>query len=267
MIMDKKVLRVAFIGERFLSMCIDNFIIIFVFFLLVMVSSLLGIDLGLICTLLIIIMYLCKDIFGGQTVGKRFLGIAIRDASDLRNGVNVSKLILRNITFFIIPIDFFFMLLNKDNQRLGDRIAGTTVVKLTKDENHNEDVVIENYKAFSLKKEKSLKSKIKIIIIIFIVFILFICSIITIVIATMKNSGAYKEATYQIKNNPAIIKQVGEVKGFGFMPTGSISTVNGVGEAELNIDVKGKIRDINVYVKLHKNSHEKWIIEDLEIVK
>lgn len=76
------------------------------------------------------IYILFKDIVGGQTAGRKIVGLKI-------SRVDQKKLmpidcILRNITFILFPIgelvEYIFLIFNKDNQRIGDLIAKTKIV-------------------------------------------------------------------------------------------------------------------------------------------
>lgn len=74
-----------------------------------------------------IIYYLLKDIYRGRSIGKRFVGIAIRDIENSNNIPGIIRLIIRNLTVLIWPFELIIMLLT--NRRIGDRIAKTIVIK------------------------------------------------------------------------------------------------------------------------------------------
>lgn len=81
----------------------------------------------LIILSLLYTLILCKDIYyKGQGLGKHKFGMMVVS----NNGKEASylQLILRNITFFIWPLDIIVYCINKDGKRLGDIIAGTKVV-------------------------------------------------------------------------------------------------------------------------------------------
>ncbi len=84
----------------------------------------------------------------------------------------------------------------------------------------------------------------------------------------IKTSGAYQAATFYLKNDPSIKEMVGDVKGFGFMTTGSVTstTVNGVssGQAELEIIVKGTKKFKDLTVSLEKNPNTGWVVLSVE---
>lgn len=67
-----------------------------------------------------------KDLFG-QSLGKKFAGIEIIS----NNGKKIPKykLILRNVTCFMWPIEFLVVSLSENRTRLTDRALGLKVVK------------------------------------------------------------------------------------------------------------------------------------------
>ena len=79
----------------------------------------------LICLLLLFISFLGKDLIKGQSLGKKI--IKIRVVNMRGETPNIFLLFLRNITFFIWPMEVFLWLLDK--RRIGDIIARTTVVE------------------------------------------------------------------------------------------------------------------------------------------
>jgi len=264
--MNRKVSRVSYIGERLFSFLIDYLIILIlagVFFgLLLQVNE----GLSWISFIILGILILLKDILGGQSIGKRILKIAVREEVDFQKEPKKRKLILRNITTFIWFFDLIYILFNKNNQKIGDKLAGTVVVKLVEGTEHNEEIVIEKFEEIPVNKQCNKKSLFKLIIIIGILGILFFSAIFFTIITVMKNSSAYKEALYQIQNNEKIIKQTGEIEGFGYFPNGSISINNGLGFAKLVIKVNGSKRAIHAYVELYKESDGEWKVEKLQIL-
>lgn len=70
---------------------------------------------------------LCKDCFGGQSIGKRMFNYQIVDRL---NGdiANPWKCIVRNLFYFLGIIDIAMMLYQSRGMRLGDYVAHTQVV-------------------------------------------------------------------------------------------------------------------------------------------
>ena len=81
------------------------------------------IHIAIIFILLVPILFLTKD-FNGVCVGKRICGLNIICI----NGEKPShiKLVVRNLTVIILPIEVILILLGK--RRIGDLIAGTEVI-------------------------------------------------------------------------------------------------------------------------------------------
>lgn len=69
---------------------------------------------------------LFKDVIGGQSIGKRVESIKVV----LKNGedADVLRLIARNITFVIWPIEAILVTMGRE--RIGDKLAKTKVVEI-----------------------------------------------------------------------------------------------------------------------------------------
>ena len=72
------------------------------------------------------VLVLVKDIKNGQSKGKKIMRIAVRDLSNPKQIPVKTKLILRNITLILWPIEIILLLLLK--KRIGDMISSTCVV-------------------------------------------------------------------------------------------------------------------------------------------
>lgn len=77
----------------------------------------------LLCCLILYAAFICKDAKGGQSIGKRIMKIRVVDKN--KNVPNILKLIVRNITIFIWPVEAILVLLNK--KKIGDRLTKTDV--------------------------------------------------------------------------------------------------------------------------------------------
>lgn len=148
----------AGIGERLLAFAIDILIIGSVYLLLSFVLTQIGIGQGLaVGGLLALLVYLyrlvCEVLINGQTVGKIALSIKVvkLDGSTPSFVSYFLRWLLEPIDFFIIGLGVIFIILTKNGQRVGDLLAGTTVVKMKKITATNMqnkilmDVVDENY--------------------------------------------------------------------------------------------------------------------------
>lgn len=99
-------------------------------------------------------------------------------------------------------------------------------------------------------------------------FIVFTLVIRLILIIMIPNSIAYSIAKDYIKHDSQLIKELGEIKGFGLIPSGGIQVTkdsNGEqGSASINLILKGqnKYKEVTVYVI--KNFDSNWKVEAIE---
>lgn len=124
---------------------------------------------------------------------------------------------------------------SQEKKRLGDKLAKTLVLK-----NPN-------------KPNKTPR-----IITLVVIGMIFMTFLILFTGSAMKSSDAYKVAVENIEQNQAIIDETGGIKGYGMMPSGSVSITNGFGEADLNITVLGNEHDTSVRVILTKVPNGEW---------
>ncbi|MFP4698492.1 MAG: hypothetical protein ACLFMO_07280 [Eubacteriales bacterium] len=157
--------------------------------------------------LIAFVAYLIKDIFKGKSLGKLLFGLQVRQYKNLQQTPPFYKLIYRNI---------FIMFGNKEKRRLGDKLANTQVV---------------GYRVNIVKR---------FIIVGVLAFVLFVLSVIVGATQVIRNDNSYKTAIVYIENQSEIQDVTGEIKGYGNFPMGSVNIIDGYGEAELNIKVKGK---------------------------
>jgi uncharacterized RDD family membrane protein YckC len=74
-----------------------------------------------------VLYFLFRDVFGKRSIGKRIMKLKIIDRSNL-DTPNAVRRIVRNITILLMwPVEFILFLRGKE--RLGDRLAKTTVVE------------------------------------------------------------------------------------------------------------------------------------------
>jgi len=66
-----------------------------------------------------------RDIIGKKSIGKLIMKLKIIDKNDGSEAA-LSKRLLRNVTWFLGPLELFVVLIKKE--RLGDKIAGTQVI-------------------------------------------------------------------------------------------------------------------------------------------
>lgn len=129
----------AGIADRILAFIIDAFILISFFLVALFLASLADIELGSVSLSLIsIIAYLYRLILevlnNGQTVGKMALRIKVvkLDGSKPSFAAFFLRWLLEPIDFLITGLGVVVIILTKNGQRIGDLLAGTTVVKIKK---------------------------------------------------------------------------------------------------------------------------------------
>lgn len=144
------------------------------------------------------ILFILRDvIFNGRSLGKRIFGLCVYDKESLEASSTGQRL-LRNIFFFIYPIDGIILL--STGESIGDRAAGTVVLSEASLESYKYERTHENISAPVSKKEKAKKALIITAIVVccllvFIGFLLFALN-------AAKNTEEYKIAyDYLISSN------------------------------------------------------------------
>jgi len=267
--------RTATKGERVVAFFIDHMLLALVFILFIIIALMVDAlnsvitfkqNSKVIFNLIFLPGIAMKDFVGGRSIGKRAFNTGVRCVENPNEVPKKWKLFIRNLTLIIWPVDFLVMILNEERMRLGDILAKTVVVKLER-ANNNMDYLAKEYIVKNESRTQFSKKKIfKICIIAVGIFGLIILLFIGGIGIIMKNNGAYEAAISQIENNNQVVSQIGEIQGYGLMPTGSISIDNGYGQAELFIKVKGDRNSKEVFAKLYKEPENEWKVITLEVI-
>lgn len=269
--MELQYTRISTLGERLFALIIDHIIMTF-FGVSVMTGIMLnfftgsGPTLPFVTLLAIFMIYMLKDIIGGRSIGKRVFSIGVRCLEDPGEIPSLGRLILRNFTLLIWPVEFLILLFSTSGRRLGDIIAKTAVVKLDRDID-NEQAVMAYHSAYKNRKPITRKKQIKTLVIAIVLVVGLLTVIVGGALTILKTSDAYKTAITAIEHNEAILSQTGTIEGYGFVPEGSLSTTNGYGEAEYLITVKGQKNTSKVYVRLSKQPKVNWQSEFIGITQ
>ena len=186
------------------------------------------------------ILYFAKDSINGISLGKWVMGIMVRDENDPQAIPSVGRLFIRNLFILIWPVEFIVLAVSPEKKRLGDRTAKTIVVK-------NPNTASKTPRILALAG----------------VGIAYAIFLFLFVGTAMKSSEAYKVAVREIERNEEILKETGGIKGYGFMPTGSVNISNGNGQAQLQITVVGNEKDLKVSVYLTKEPNGEWQLIEL----
>jgi uncharacterized RDD family membrane protein YckC len=187
------------------------------------------------------LLYIVKDSIKGISFGKWVIGVMVRDSVNPSAIPAFGRLVVRNLFLVIWPVEFLFLVFSQEKRRLGDKTVKTIVI-----ENNNKSATL--YRTLVIAG----------LALLFSAFMFLFAS------SAMKNSDAYKVAVWEIEANEEIIKVTGGIKGYGMMPTGSISVSNGSGQAQLQIKVIGNTRDLRVNVYLTKVPQGQWNLIKIE---
>jgi len=127
----------AGLGDRLLAFIIDLAIMLgYLFFATIIFTDLLSFNSIAISTLVLIPAFiyrlLAEVFFNGQTVGKTALNIKVikLDGSTPSVGAYILRWLLEPADFLITGMAVVVIILTQNGQRLGDILAGTTVIKM-----------------------------------------------------------------------------------------------------------------------------------------
>ena len=287
------IFRKASIWQRLGAFLIDHSILSYIFafvFVIVFVSGLVAsgdsyeppILLFAFALLPVFLVYCFRDIVKGQSIGKRLLGIGVRDINDKFAVPPASRLFLRQIFSFIWPVEFLVLIFSGENRKIGDKIAGTEVYDLREYDkfvryNKHTGSIIQTQAPESLKNAESRphieqykpqKTKTtKIIIGVVLAVTIFVGTIAFGITSMFRNHPAYHVAKDSIRANTDIVILIGEVESFGFRPSGTIGACSGHGDARLNIRAKGTHGEVRVFVELQMRDGGDWEIVRFNFVQ
>jgi uncharacterized RDD family membrane protein YckC len=120
-------LPLADLGQRFVGQMLDGFIAYGGLFLGSYVTGMLGVTSAPAVILFLLYLLFADGIGGGQSIGKKLLGIAVVDAASGRP-IGHRASFVRNVMMVLGIFDTIFIFGDR-RQRLGDKLAGTLVVK------------------------------------------------------------------------------------------------------------------------------------------
>jgi len=94
------------------------------------------------------------------------------------------------------------------------------------------------------------------------VVVLFVGAILGIVFYSISQSEAARTARSFLQSNERLKQDIGEVKEFGSIITGSVKSHNDSGDATLSIKVIGERRTVNAMVVLMYRSGRNWRVTE-----
>lgn len=97
--------------------------------------------------------------------------------------------------------------------------------------------------------------------------VLFVGGIVGFALYQVGNSQAALKAKDFLRNSEKLKLDIGEVKDFGSIVTGSVNIQNGTGEATLNLKVIGERKTVNASVHLLLVSGSAWRVSSASYVK
>lgn len=194
--------------------------------------------------LMAFLVYCIKDIINGKSLGKRALGLAVRSNVDTSDIPSVPKLFLRNILTFVWPIEFLVLICGAKKTKLGDQISGTNVYRVSK------KLPLAN-----------------IVVPAILTIAIFVTSLLIGVTSMIKNDNSYKMAVSYIEASPEVTNIVGNIEGYGHIPTGSLNYSGGYGKALYSIKVIGSKNTAYVHIKMEKKLNKSWEIVYLDYSK
>jgi hypothetical protein len=86
----------------------------------------------------------------------------------------------------------------------------------------------------------------------------FVGGIVGVALYSVGNSEAAAKAKDFLRNNDKLADDIGEVKDFGSVVTGSVNVANNSGEATLNLKVIGERKTVNASVDLIYTNGSAW---------
>ncbi|NIK69526.1 putative RDD family membrane protein YckC [Paenibacillus sp. BK720] len=79
---------------------------------------------------LVLFVFYNRDLIDGRSIGKRIVGIGVRDQSNVQHTPGIIRLFFRNVPLILWPLELLFFIIT--GRRLGDRLLKTKVVELKK---------------------------------------------------------------------------------------------------------------------------------------
>lgn len=134
-------LKKANLNKRIIAFAIDYIVLAvtqyFVGLLLSVLLNILKIDSSIILivvkafTVINICIFFFKDSINGQSIGRKAVGIAVRDKNNVENTPSILRLALRNLTLIILPFELLVLILSDEKMiRFGDSLLNTEVIDL-----------------------------------------------------------------------------------------------------------------------------------------
>jgi len=105
-----------------------------------------------------------------------------------------------------------------------------------------------------------------VVVVLGLIVVLFVGAIVGFVFYQLGNSEAAMKARDFLRTSEKLKQDIGEVKDFGSIVTGSVSLQNGNGEATVNLKVIGEQETVNASVHLLLVSGSSWRVSSASYV-
>jgi len=105
-----------------------------------------------------------------------------------------------------------------------------------------------------------------VVVVLGLLVVLFVGGIVGLALYQVGNSEAALKARDFLRNSEKLKSEIGEVKDFGSIVTGSVSLHNGNGEATVNLKVIGEKKTVNASVHLVLVSGSAWRVSSASYV-
>ena len=279
------ILKKASVAKRLGAYLIDyfvfSFIMMFMMFFLMLIIQMLdnpNIFLTVIFSLVLSFIFCLRDAIKGQSLGKRVLGIAVRDVSDNFEVPSIPRLFLRQLFTCMWFIEFLVLAFSEENRKIGDRLASTGVYDLreyesfilhTKRMEHMQTATDLQNTQPRPYIEPSKPNTRKILLIIggvLLAIVLFVAALIFGIIAMITRHPSFHVATDSVRSNSEIAAIVGDIESFNRV-TGGVSTSVGRGDANFSFITRGTNGAVRVFVELEMRDGGDWEIRRFNFVE
>jgi len=99
---------------------------------------------------------------------------------------------------------------------------------------------------------------VSVVVVLGLLAVLFVGGIAWFALRAMGNSEAAETARTFLRSNEVLKRDIGEVKDFGWLVSGTINSTNGDGAAQLHLKVIGERKEVNATVELIYRSGRPW---------
>lgn len=257
--MPTKFIRLSQKSERLFASVLDCFLMGLGALILVMLYVFLEEYLGKWPLYALPLLVIFKDTKRGGSVGKFLMEIGVRLRRNPNEIPSRWRLIMRNITLILIwPIEIICAFSSKYGERLGDKLAGTIVVKL-------EEVDASQLTATPVKEKRKLNPIYTKIFLWGLASLFFITGLLSIPIFIFRASDAYEATITYLQTNEQVLQASGGIDSIGFIANGQYDNTSGYKQGNCMVKVNGQENDLQINALIHKKPDSEWVIDQISI--